>query len=98
MDYRFYTYSFYFYLESHSTGTVVKTEAQDESAIDMFSDEFHAIMEKEFSDKTNDNETREAERINEEDLETDSDATEIDEDHSAVSGQFCCWYSFYLFI
>ncbi len=68
--------------------TVVKTEEQDESAIDMFDDEFHAIMEQDFSDNKNANETNEAESVNE-NFETDSDATEIDEDdHSAVNGQW----------
>ena len=67
--------------------SVIKTEEPNESTIDMFDDEFYAIMEQNFSVKTNANETSEAENVNE-DLETDSDATEIDEnDHSAVSGQ-----------
>ena len=67
---------------------MVKTEEQDESAIDMFDDEFHAIMEQDFSDNKNANETNEAESVNE-NFETDSDATEIDEDdHSAVNGQW----------
>ncbi len=67
---------------------MVKTEEQSESAIDMFDDEFHAIMEQDFSAETNANETSEAMRV-EEEHETDSDATEIDEDdHSAVSGQW----------
>ncbi|XP_017461456.1 PREDICTED: zinc finger protein 320-like, partial [Rhagoletis zephyria] len=71
--------------QSAGNETVVKTEEQDESAIDMFDDEFHAIMEQDFSAKTNANETSEAVMV-EEEHETDSDATEIDDDdHSAVS-------------
>ncbi len=67
--------------------TVVKTEEQDESAIDMFDDEFHAIIEQDFSAKKNPNEKSDAEIANEE-HETDSNATEIDEDDdSTVSGQ-----------
>ena len=78
--------NFYFYSEFPSTETAVKTEEQNESAIDMFDVEFYAIMEQEFSAKTNANEASETVSASEE-LDTDSDATEIDEnDHSAVSG------------
>ncbi|XP_017463456.1 PREDICTED: zinc finger protein 710-like, partial [Rhagoletis zephyria] len=69
-----------------STETVVKTEEQSESAIDMFDDEFHAIMEQDFSAETNANETSETVRVNEA-FETDSDATEINEDHSVSESQ-----------
>ena len=63
----------------------MKTEEQNELAIDMFDDEFHAIMEQDFSAETNANEASEAAN---KDLETDSDATEIDEDdHSAINGE-----------
>ncbi|KAH9394174.1 hypothetical protein TYRP_021309, partial [Tyrophagus putrescentiae] len=64
--------------------TVVKTEDHDETSIDMFDDEFHVAMERDFSAETNANGTNEAVSANEE-HKTDSDATEIDEDHSAVS-------------
>lgn len=81
--------------------TVVKTEEQDESAIDMFDDEFHAIIEQDFSAKKNPNEKSDAEIANEE-HETDSNATEIDEDDdSTVSGQlfvgihFIFWLTFF---
>ena len=69
----------------------MKTEDQTESAINMFDDEFHAIMEQDFSAEKNANETSEAVRVNEE-HETESNATEIDEDdHLAVSGKwFVC--------
>ncbi|XP_017492801.1 PREDICTED: zinc finger protein 215-like [Rhagoletis zephyria] len=71
--------------ESQSSKTVVKTEEQTESAIDMYDAEFYAIMERDFSAETNANEASEAVSSSEE-LDTDSDATEIDEnDHSAVS-------------
>ncbi len=76
--------------------TVVKTEEQTESAIDMFDDEFYAIMEQDFSDNKNANETNKAESVNE-DLETDSDDTEIDEDHSAVSGEWAVFVWFFIF-
>ena len=66
----------------------IKTEKPDEMSIDMFDDEFYAIMERDFSAETNANEASEAVSSSEE-LDTDSDATEIDEnDHSAVSGQW----------
>ncbi|XP_017493378.1 PREDICTED: zinc finger protein 436-like [Rhagoletis zephyria] len=69
--------------ESQSAETVVKTEDQNEFQIDMFDDEFRAIMEQDFSAETNANGTNDA--VNEE-QETDSDATEFDEDdHAAVS-------------
>ncbi len=72
----------------------MKTEEQNELAIDMFDDEYHAIMEQEFSAETNANETNKAESINDE-HETDSDATEIDEDdHSAVSGMWFVYIHF----
>ncbi len=87
--------NFYFYSEFPSTETAVKTEEQNESAIDMFDVEFYAIMEQEFSAKTNANEASETVSASEE-LDTDSDATEIDEnDHSTVSGQ---WFVGILFI
>ena len=74
-------------LEAQSTESMVKTEGQTESSIDMFDDEFHLIMEQDFSAAKNANETSEAVRLNEE-HETDSDATEIDdEDYGAVSGE-----------
>ncbi len=64
---------------------MVKTEDQNEFQIDMFDDEFHLIMEQDFSAETNANGTNDA--VNEE-HETDSDAAEIDDDdHSAVSGE-----------
>ncbi len=64
----------------------MKTEDQNEFQIDMFDDEFRAIMELDFSAGTNANGTNDA--VNEE-QETDSDATEIDDDdHSAVSGEW----------
>ncbi|XP_017462470.1 PREDICTED: zinc finger protein 70-like [Rhagoletis zephyria] len=64
---------------------VIKTEEQNETTIDMFDDEFHAIMERDFSAEKNANEASEAVRVNEE-HETDLDATEIeDDDYSAVS-------------
>ena len=85
--------SCYFYLESLSTETVVKTEEQTESAIDMFDDEFHAIMERDFSAEKNANEASEAVRVNEE-HETDSDDTEINEDYAAVSGEWALFLSF----
>ncbi|KAH9403955.1 DNA topoisomerase 2-beta [Tyrophagus putrescentiae] len=71
--------------ESQSAESVVKTEDQNEFQIDMFDDEFHLIMEQDFSAETNANGTNDA--VNEE-HETDSDAAEIDDDdHSAVSGE-----------
>ncbi len=70
----------------------MKTEEQSESAIDMFDDEFHAIMEQDFSAETNANETSETVRVNEA-FETDSDATEINEDHS-VSGELFVYIHF----
>ena len=70
----------------------MKTEEQSESAIDMFDDEFHAIMEQDFSAETNANETSEAVRVNEA-FETDSDATEINENHS-VSGELFVYIHF----
>ena len=76
--------------------TVVKTEDQDETSIDMFDvEEFHAILERDFSAETNADETSETARVNEE-QETDSDATEVDEDHSAVSGQWFVYIHFIL--
>ncbi|XP_017492918.1 PREDICTED: zinc finger protein 184-like [Rhagoletis zephyria] len=71
--------------ESQSAESVVKTEDQDEFQIDMFDAEFRAIMELDFSAETNANGTSQAVRVNEK-HETDSDATEIDDDdHSAVN-------------
>ncbi|KAH9408120.1 DNA topoisomerase 2-beta [Tyrophagus putrescentiae] len=70
--------------QSAGNETVVKTEEQDESAIDMFDDEFHAIMEQDFSAKKNPNEKSDAEIANEE-HETDSNATEIDEDDDSTN-------------
>ena len=68
-----------------STESEIKTEEQDETSIDMYDDEFHFIMEKDFAST--------AENVNEvsenEDSENDSDATEIDdEDYEAVSGEW----------
>ncbi|KAH9391094.1 hypothetical protein TYRP_006688, partial [Tyrophagus putrescentiae] len=69
--------------EFQSAETMVKTEDQNEFQIDMFDDEFHFLMEQDFSAETNANRTNNA--VNEE-QETDSDATEIDEDdHLEVS-------------
>ncbi|KAH9406213.1 hypothetical protein TYRP_013818 [Tyrophagus putrescentiae] len=71
--------------EDQSAGneTVVKTEDQDETSIDMFDDKFHEFMEREFPPaETRANGTSEAVRANEE-HETDFDATEVDEDQSA---------------
>ncbi len=81
---------------------MVKTEEQNETTIDMFDDEFHAIMERDFSAEKNANETSEAVRVNEE-HETDSDATEIEDDgYSAVTGESQClfvwFFIFTLFI
>ena len=80
--------NFYFYSEFPSTETAVKTEEQNESAIDMFDVEFYAIMEQDFSAKLNENETSETEKVSEE-HETDSDAIETDEeDYAAFSGEW----------
>ncbi|KAH9403489.1 hypothetical protein TYRP_015383 [Tyrophagus putrescentiae] len=72
--------------ESQSTEPKTKTEEQDETSIDMYDDEFHLIMENDFAATAeNVNEVSEALSVNEE-SETDSDATEIDdENYEAVS-------------
>ena len=73
---------------------VVKTEEEDEFSIDMFDDEFHAIMEQEFFDNKNAIETNKTESVDE-DFQTGSDATDIDEDdHSTVSGQLFVYIHF----
>ena len=74
---------------------MVKTEDQNEFQIDMFDDEFNFLMEQDFSAETNANRTNNA--VNEE-QETDSDATEIDEDdHPEVSGEWSVFVWFFLF-
>ena len=74
-----------------SVESVVKTEDQNEPAIDMYENAFHIILQRDFSAVQKANES-EAVRVTEEPDETDSDAsTEIDEDYSppatAFSGQ-----------
>ncbi len=73
--------------------SVIKTEDQDETLFDMFDDEFHERLEQDFSANKNANETSEALRVNEE-HETDSDDTEINEDYAAVSGEWALFLSF----
>ena len=72
---------------------MIKTEEQNETAIDMLNDEFHLIMEQDFSAINNANEKNKAENISEED-EADSDATEIDDEvYAAFSGEwFACFH------
>ena len=67
--------------------SVVKTEDQNETLIDMYDNEFHERLEQDFYANKNVNETSEAVSVNEK-HETDSDATEIDENYAAVSGQW----------
>ena len=74
---------------------MVKTEKQNESTIDMFDDKFYLIMEQDFFAKTKANETSEA-VLDKEELDTDSDETEIDNDYATVSGELCL-QSVYIF-
>ena len=82
-----------------STESEIKTEEQDETSIDMYDEEFHFIMEKDFaSTAENVNEVNEALNENEE-SENDSDATEIDdEDYEAVSGEWAVGGFIYYFV
>ena len=88
----------YFFIESQSTEPKTKTEEQDETSIDMYDDEFHLIMENDFAATAeNVNEVSEALSVNEE-SETDSDATEIDdENYEAVSGKWAVGF-IYIFV
>ncbi len=65
---------------------MIKTEDQSETSIDMYDNEFHERLEQDFYANKNVNEASEAVSVNEE-HETDSDATEIDEDYAAISGE-----------
>ncbi len=82
-----------------STESKIKTEEPVETSIDMYSDEYRWFMEKNFAATAeNVNEVNEALSENEE-SETDSDATEIDdEDYEAVSGEWTVGGFIYSFV
>lgn len=80
---------------------MIKTKDQTEILVDMYDDESHERLVQDFYANKNVNETSETVSVNEK-HETDLDATEIDEDYAADSGQWAqficlfCWQPLFI--